>query len=224
MPSLPTVGGDNGVWGGELNTWLTTGHNADGTHPPSSAYAATGLTGATAASRYAGATSSGHPVSGTFAVGDFVIDQTGTAWICITAGSPGSWAQAGAGNALPLSGGTMTGWFAPAVVSLTFGATISVNAALGNVFAVTLTASTGTIANPTSPVDGQIIRFRIAQDATGSRTVAWGSAYDFGSTGGVANGAPALTTTASKVDIFGFEYDAALAKWCSLSAAFPQGF
>lgn len=33
MPSLPNVGGDNGIWGGELNTWLTTGHNADGTHP-----------------------------------------------------------------------------------------------------------------------------------------------------------------------------------------------
>lgn len=54
-----------------------------------------GLTGATAATRYAGATSSGAPASGTFAVGDFVIDQTGKVYVCTAAGSPGTWAQAG---------------------------------------------------------------------------------------------------------------------------------
>src|SRR5580704_8773985 len=61
-----------------------------------SALGATGLTGAVAASRYAGATASGAPVSGTFRAGDFVLDQTGTAWVCITAGSPGTWVQLGA--------------------------------------------------------------------------------------------------------------------------------
>ena len=30
MPSLPTVGGSSGVWGTELNNWLLTAHNADG--------------------------------------------------------------------------------------------------------------------------------------------------------------------------------------------------
>ena len=49
----------------------------------------TGLTGATAASRYAGATASGAPASGTFAVGDFTIDQTGKIWVCTTAGTAG---------------------------------------------------------------------------------------------------------------------------------------
>lgn len=62
------------------------------------ALAAQGLTGATAASRYAGATASGAPASGTFAVGDFVIDQTGKVWICVTAGSPGTWANAGSSS------------------------------------------------------------------------------------------------------------------------------
>ena len=49
------------------------------------------LTGATAASRYVGATASGAPTSGTFAIGDFVIDQTGIVWVCIVAGTPGIW-------------------------------------------------------------------------------------------------------------------------------------
>lgn len=123
-----------------------------------------------------------------------------------------------------LAGATFTGAMAPAVSALTFGTTINVNAALGNVFTVTLAASTGTIANPTNPVDGQVIRIRITQDSTGSRTVSWGTAYDWGSTGGSANTAPTLTTTASKTDILGFEYNAATSKWMYLSAPFPQGF
>ncbi len=34
MATLPTVGGDSGTWGGELNTYLRVEHNADGTHYP----------------------------------------------------------------------------------------------------------------------------------------------------------------------------------------------
>lgn len=49
------------------------------------------LTGATAASGYVGGTTSGAPTSGTFAVGDMVIDQTGPLWVCTTAGTPGTW-------------------------------------------------------------------------------------------------------------------------------------
>lgn len=57
---------------------------------------AAGLTGATAASRYVGGTSSGAPISGTFLAGDFVIDRTGKTWICTVAGSPGTWVNVGA--------------------------------------------------------------------------------------------------------------------------------
>src|SRR5581483_8638296 len=49
------------------------------------------MTGATAAARFVGGTASGAPVTGTFAVGDFVIDQTGIIWICTIAGTPGTW-------------------------------------------------------------------------------------------------------------------------------------
>jgi hypothetical protein len=58
-------------------------------------YAPTGLTGATAVTRYVGGTASGAPVSGTFAVGDFIIDQSGAVWVCTTAGTPGTWTRAG---------------------------------------------------------------------------------------------------------------------------------
>jgi hypothetical protein len=50
-----------------------------------------GVTGAAQQTRYMGATTSGAPGSGAFQVGDFIIDQTGTIWICRTAGSPGTW-------------------------------------------------------------------------------------------------------------------------------------
>ena len=67
----------------------------------------TGLTGATAASRWVGATAAGAPTAGPFAVGDFVIDRTGAIWICTTAGTPGTWNQvggAGSTNATEIQG------------------------------------------------------------------------------------------------------------------------
>lgn len=32
MATLPTVGGDEGTWGTELNAWLQVEHEADGGH------------------------------------------------------------------------------------------------------------------------------------------------------------------------------------------------
>lgn len=124
-------------------------------------------------------------------------------------------ARAEAAEALlvPKSGATMTGELSPAVVALTFASSIAVNAALGNVFAVTLTASTGTLANPTNPVDGQPIRVRVIQDGTGGRTLAYGTAWDFG-----AAGAPTLSTAANAIDYLVGEYNAVKSKWC-VSAA-----
>lgn len=122
-------------------------------------------------------------------------------------------AQAAA-NALPGAGGTLTGALIPAVVPLTFGASIALNAALGNVFAVTLTASTGTLAAPANPADGQAIRVRAIQDATGGWTLAYASAYDFGTAG-----APTLSTAPGAGDELGFEYWASKSKWCYLGSA-----
>ena len=68
-----------------------------------------GLTGATAASRWVGATTYSTPVTGTFAVGDYLIDRAeGRVWICVVAGSPGTWKPAGPTPALGIMG--LVGW------------------------------------------------------------------------------------------------------------------
>jgi hypothetical protein len=72
-----------------------------------------GLTGATAAARYVGATTTGSPTSGTFAVGDFVIAQNGIIWVCTGAGTPGTWTKVGVPTKQVFtSSGTFTAPFA----------------------------------------------------------------------------------------------------------------
>jgi hypothetical protein len=52
-----------------------------------------------------------------------------------------------------------------------------------------------TLGTPTNPHEGLTYRLEVIQDATGSRTVTWPSAFDFGSAG-----TPTLSTGASKHD------------------------
>lgn len=51
----------------------------------------TGITGALAAGRYVGNTVTGAPTTGTFLVGDTVVDNTGALFVCLVAGTPGTW-------------------------------------------------------------------------------------------------------------------------------------
>ena len=81
-----------------------------------------------------------------------------------------------------------------AIVTLTDGATITPDFATANNFTVTL-AGNRTLANPTNLAAGQTGSIFIVQDGTGSRTLAYGSYYDF-----VSGVAPTLTTAASSVD------------------------
>lgn len=81
------------------------------------------------------------------------------------------------------------------VEALTDGATITPDFALSNNYSVTL-GGNRTLANPTNLVAGQSGVIFISQDGTGSRTLAYGTAWDFA--GGTA---PTLTTTASAVDV-----------------------
>jgi hypothetical protein len=81
------------------------------------------------------------------------------------------------------------------VSALTDGATITPDFAASNNFSVTL-GGNRTLANPTNLVAGQSGVIFITQDATGSRTLAYGTYWKF--SGGTA---PTLTTTASAVDM-----------------------
>lgn len=123
-----------------------------------------------------------------------------------------------ANAALPKAGGTMTGTITFAagqtisgygaldtastwtkgqrgeITALTDGATITPDFADSNNFSVTL-GGNRTLANPSNLVAGQSGCIWITQDGTGSRTLAYGSYWDF--TGGTA---PTLTTTASARD------------------------
>jgi hypothetical protein len=120
--------------------------------------------------------------------------------------------------ALPKSGGTMTGaitfnagqtiagyglldgaqtWTQGQrgeITTLTDGATITPDFANSNNFSVTL-GGNRTLANPTNLVAGQSGCIWITQDGTGSRTLAYGSQWDFA--GGTA---PTLSISASAVD------------------------
>lgn len=95
-------------------------------------------------------------------------------------------------------------------VTLTPSASVTPDCSLGNYF--TLTADQNfTLNNPANAPgvgEAMTILIRIQQDATGSRTITWGSKYKFpGGTAGV------LSTGASEVDLISCTYHAASDTW-----------
>ena len=83
-------------------------------------------------------------------------------------------------------------------VALTDASTVAVDLSLGNNFTLTL-AGNRTLGAPTNVTAGQSGVIVVTQDGTGSRTLAYNSAYKFA--GGTA---PTLTTTASAVDVLAY--------------------
>jgi hypothetical protein len=80
------------------------------------------------------------------------------------------------------------------ISTLTDGATITPDFAVANNFTVTL-GGNRTLANPTNLTAGQSGSIFVVQDATGSRTLAYGTQYDF-----IGGTAPTLSTAANSVD------------------------
>lgn len=101
------------------------------------------------------------------------------------------------------------------VLATPFAATITPAVPAGEaVYAVAALTGAVTIANPTgTPYDGQTIEFRLAQDATGSRVITFGTAYTFGTDVTAAM----IPSAASSKWRMVFEYNAALTKWQAIS-------
>jgi hypothetical protein len=85
-------------------------------------------------------------------------------------------------------------------VSLTDAASIATDASLSNTFRVTL-GGNRTLANPTNLSDGVILNWKIKQDGTGSRTLAYGSKFKWG-----GGSTPTLTTAANATDFITAQY------------------
>ena len=90
-------------------------------------------------------------------------------------------------------------WDSMVEVGLSDSANIAVDMSTGFDFSVTL-AGNRTLDNPTNTKVGQKGRFRVTQDGTGSRTLAFGSNYEFA--GGTV---VTLTTTANADDILYYD-------------------
>jgi hypothetical protein len=80
------------------------------------------------------------------------------------------------------------------ITTLTDGATVTPDMADSNNFTLTL-GGNRTLANPSNLTAGQSGSIFIVQDATGSRTLAYGSQYDF-----IGGTAPTLSTALNSVD------------------------
>lgn len=82
----------------------------------------------------------------------------------------------------------------------------AIDASLGNVFDIAA-SSNFTLDNPSNAVNGQVIHLRITQDATGSRLLTLGSAWNAGTN------TITLSTTANKRDHLVAQYHSGSSKW-----------
>lgn len=85
--------------------------------------------------------------------------------------------------------------------TLTDGATVNWNGALGQVATLTL-GGNRTMAAPVNLVPNAFYSIEVIQDGTGSRTLVWNSAFKWAS-----GSAPSLTSAAGSRDYFSFRSD-----------------
>ena len=117
-----------------------------------------------------------------------------TSTVPVAQGGTGAATLAGANIAVLNSAQTFTAAQRGTITVLTDGATITPDFAVTNNYSVTL-GGNRTLANPTNITAGQSGSIFVSQDGTGSRTLAYGTNWDFA--GGTA---PTLSTAASSVD------------------------
>jgi hypothetical protein len=170
----------------------------------------TGIPGATAISRWAGATASGPPTSGTFALGDWGPDQAGAFWVCTTAGTVGSgcvFAQVGASlvSAAGLSG----------KVPVTIPGSLLTTAATLSAFTTAATIASGAIpAGDPAATATYVLRCSGVYSSTGTPTYTFSANY--GTTAIAALGA---ITTGSGVTLQSWEAEFTLQFYSGVLAA-----
>ena len=122
-------------------------------------------------------------------------NNTGTNNQFLTTNGSGvlSWSSPAGGVSLSTAN-TWTAGQRAEITALADGATITPNLNDSNNYSVTL-GGNRTIANPTNITAGQSGSIFISQDGSGSRTVSWGSYWDW-----AGDAAPTLSTGANQVD------------------------
>jgi hypothetical protein len=113
------------------------------------------------------------------------------------------------GDILDSNGTSVLGGGSTTVVSSSYSSTINTDAGAGDIFDITLTGNT-TLANPTNPVNGKTLRWRITQDPTGNRTVTLGNKFNIPSS---ATSPLPFSTAANKMDMLAATYHAGRDKW-----------
>lgn len=213
MSRLPIPGQDDGTWGGILNDFLSTIHNADGTLKDGS------VTNATIAATAAIAKSKLAPLSIVDADVSAISESKITNLTSDLAAKEATANKGVANGYAGLNSSTRVpaAQLGQSPVALTDAATITVNATLGNQFRVTI-GGNRTLANPTGAFDGQMLMFSIKQDATGGRTLTLDTKYRFGTD----ITSITLSTAANKTDKLGVQYNQADDKFDVIS--FVRGF
>lgn len=104
-------------------------------------------------------------------------------------------------------------------VAYAYAATVTIDSTTTDIANIGTLTGNITIANPTgTPTDGQALKIRFQQDATGGRTITWGSQFAFGTDVTTA----LIPTAASSKWIMGFLWNAVDSKWRCLAIA--RGF
>jgi len=144
------------------------------------------------------------PVSGLTQGSNITITNNGQGnyTISSTGGGSGSFTGGTVNGPTTFTSGVTANTIVYSIVTLTYAATISVNAVLGNEFKVTLTGN-AVLGNPSGAVDGQYLRFAIRQDGTGNRNLTFDTKYRFGN----EIGTPSVDLTANKTSYLGVRYN-----------------
>lgn len=135
------------------------------------------LAGTGSPTRFVGGTVSGPPASGTFAIGDFVVTQNGSILICVTAGTPGTWAYPYPPSSPPETQTILAlgvGWvnFAGGFQNLgyeTIGSRVFLRGTISNLSAITNGGPSNMFLMPTGTTPAAVETFPVIANDTGYR-------------------------------------------------------